>query len=388
MNEFIRFYEFIRDNYYGDGGYDPNHCYSYLNQFPRETTTFYNNRKRDSNLENLFRPLQDLFLEPILSSSIDFKTQNKPLNYIIEQTKLFYSSGDSLVDFKLYMKCVFSVQTDLLADGTPDIQTLPTIDKVFPADIKELNMVGLVVKDAKYFEYKMIDNVKVPVFVEYSDNLFSKKTMAWRDGSKKVCLVDQGESKRITDFDGYKYGTLDKIGLKLDDKPRTFDLAKIQKQLYQLDTQRLNTLKKDGYPILMIQTNDDLDAISLSQDTIIKIPADDNIKHTPQYLEAQLEGVSLTTEIIEEKKSTIYKVFTNGLFSDNIKYSSTMSSIIATKSFKNSIDSLYKIYKDINKTMIDNIIFIYGLNTTYTIDYTDIELTEETLKTEAEKILQ
>jgi len=387
MNEFNNKYLFIRDNYTGEGGYSPYNSYSYLIQFPRETDEFYKDRKSNSVLENIFQPLQDLFLEPILAKQADFKTQNKILEEIVKQTKLFSHSAKSLLDFKLYGKCIFSVYTDILEDGTADINTLPDIESVFPADIERLNMNGIAIKDAIYKEYKAIDDVKIPVLVEYSDNYFSKTTKAWRDENGEITIVDQGEESRLTDFDGYKYGVLSKIGLELDDIPKTFNLAQIQKLLFNLDTQRLDTLRKNGFPIMMIQTGEELDGMSLSNDTIIRIPADDAIKHMPDFLEADLEGVTLTTNIIEEKKSTVYKVFTNGLFSDNIKYASTMSSIIATKSFKNTVDTLYLVKKDIDETMLNSILFIYEISTNSNIDYPEIDLADEDMKTQTEEIL-
>ena len=390
MNEFKQPYHFIRDNYYGNGGYRYDNSYSYLIQHPRETQEFYNDRKLNSVLENMFQPLQDLFLEPIWATSVDIATQNKDLQTITAQTKLLHASNSSLLDFKLYGKCIFSTYTDISDDGTPDTEVYPEINKVFPADIEKLNMNGLVVDSAIYKEWHDIDDVSVPVVVEYSGNLFSRKTMAWRTPEGKVSLVELDESRRITDYDGFKYGVLNKLGLDLSEVPKTFNLAQIQKQLFNLDTQRLDILRKAGFPILVFMTNGDLTQVSLSVDTIIQIPAGDSETKTemPEYIELQLEGVSLTSEIIEEKKSTVYKVFTNGLFSDNIKYTSTMSSIIATKSFKSAVDTLFAVYQEIVQTMVDNIVFIYGLQTTYTIDYSEIDFAgEEEMRESAEDIL-
>ncbi|MCP4991559.1 MAG: hypothetical protein GY928_37525 [Colwellia sp.] len=391
MNEFKKPYHFIRDNYFGNGGYSPYSTDSYLIQAPRETSVFYNDRVANSTLENLFQPLQDLFLDPIKAVKPDFKTENKKLKYIVEQSKVFYNSIETLTDFKLYGKCFFSVTTDIKKNeddkNEVDNEIIPEIDNVFVGDFVELKMNGLEVKTAVYSEYKMLDNVKVPILVKFENGIFTKKTQAWRLDKKTVTLDDLGETKRITNFDGVRYGTLNKIGLRLDDIPKTFNLAQIQKQLFNLDTQRLDILRKAGFPILIIQSDDDLKEISLSMDTIIQVPAEENVKHMPEYIEAQLEGVSLTTEIIEEKKSTVYKVFTNGLFSDNIKYTSTMSTVIATKTFTNVVNTLYLVWQDILKTMLDDIISIYDLNTKYTIKYPSIDLDSEDIKTQAVEIL-
>lgn len=385
MNEFNNPYEFIRDNYFGNGGYNYSNSYSYLRRHPRESKMFYTDRKESAVLENLFRPLQNLFLSPIKAKTLELVSQNLILQDINKKTKLFFQATESLTDSKLYGKALFSVYTDVLPDGTPDTNALPDIESIFPGDFKALNIPHLEVKDAIYFEYKMIDNIKIPVMVEYFSNLFSKKTMAWRDEEGDITLEDQGELNRITDFDGIKYGVLNKLGLKLDDIPETFNLAQIQKLLFNLDTQRLSTIRKNGFPITIMQTDEGVSAISLSEDVILKVPV--AAPNMPELLEADLTGVEMTTDIINEKKSTIYKVFTDGLFSDNIKYASTMTSLIATKSFTNTVSNFYLIYQEIIKTMLDNIIFIYEIPTTYNIDFPTIDLIEDDMKKGAEEIL-
>lgn len=386
MNEFDKPYIFLRDSYFGTGGYNPYNDYSYLNRHPRETASFYNDRKKNSVLENIFQPLQDLFLEPIWSAKTELKTNNLTLQKIIEESRVKQQADKCILDFKLYGKSLFSIYTDVLDNGSVDSFILPDINTVFPDDIKQLKMDGLRVSSAEYIEHHMLDGKQIPVQVEYSGGLFSRKTLAWRYDQKKITIKDDlGEARRIKDFDGYKYGTLDKIGLKLDEIPKTFNLAQIQKQLFNLDTQRLDTLRKAGFPVLAVQTDGDITEFSLSLDTIIKIPGE--TKNLPAYIESQLEGVSLTNEIIDEKKSTVYKVFTNGLFSDNIKYTSALSTVIATKSFKNAVDTLYSVYQMIVTKLLDNLIGIYGLNTTYTAIFPDLDFDEDTIKDQAEGIL-
>lgn len=375
MNEFYKPYEFIRDSYYGNGGYAYCNSYSYLIKHPRESLDFYNDRKFNANLENVFRPLQDLFLEPIWSASIDINTKNEFLDEAIKETKIIYRANQSLLDAKIYGNTSFSVAIDILENNMIDSNSLPTIKNVFPGHYIELNMNGTKVVSAKYYEYEKKDGEKIPVKVEYDDNTFYKRTEAWYSKEKTITLEEQDEASRITDFDAYQFGYLNKIGLDLEDTPSSFDLARTQKQLFNLDNQRLDTLRKNGWPVIVIQTDQELDEISLSQDTMLKVPI--SVPNMPEFLEADLTGVELTTEIMQEKKSTIYKIFTNGLFSDNIKYTSAMASKIATNSYSNAVGTLYIIFQDILNTMVQNIQDIYGLNTTFTIDYPTLSVTDD-----------
>ena len=393
LNEFENPYIFIRDNYFGNGGYSPYSSFSYLIRHPREIIEFYKDRVKNAVLENIFAPLQDLFIDPIISANIEIKTQNKILEKIIEQTKIENQANKSLLDFKLYGKCIFSVYTDIVEDGetvTVDQNVLPDVKQVFPADVKILKMNGLDVDSAEYIQKESIDRVKVPVSVVYKDNVFTRKTLAWRTEKGNVTLEDLGEAKRITDFDGRKYGVLNKIGLSLADIPKTFALAQMQKLLFNLDTQRLDTLRKSGFPILVIQTNQEIEELTLSENMIMKIPAPDagdGSINMPEWLETQLNGVDMTTEIIAEKKSAIYKVFTNGLFSDNIQYTTVMSSVIATKSFSNVVNTLYKAYQMILEKILDDVIMVYNLNTTYNVTYPDIKFVEESTDEDIKEIL-
>lgn len=383
LNEFNKPYHFIRDNYTGGGGYSRFNEYSYLIPFERELKPFYKDRKNNAVLENLYQPLQDLFIEPIISQAIKVQTNNKNLSNVVEESEVIPNANAALIDFKIYGKTFFSVSTSIDEDGVADLRSYPDIEVVFPGDIISLVMSGTKIASSEYTEYIEYMDVDVPVLISYKNNIFTKKTLAWYDGaSGKVTLKDQGEKLRLRVFDGSSYGVFSKIGTKLSDIPRSFNLAQIQKQLFNLDSQRLDTLRKNGWPLLVMQTDDAVGKISLSNNTILKVP--NTVNNLPEYLEAGLEGVEMTGTIMEEKKSTIYKVFTNGLFSDNIKYTSTMSSLIATRSFTGAVNTFYEVYKNILYTINNSILFIYDLNTSYNIDFPELNLKEEELQEQAQ----
>lgn len=385
MNEFYKPYEFIRDNYYGNGGYAYCNSYSYLDIYPRESTEFFQDRRKNAYYENLFAPLQDLFLEPIKSASIEVNTDNEILDKAVKETKILYRANQSLLDAKIYGNTSFSVAANLLKNGEVDESALPVISNVFPGDYIEISMNGTQVVNAKYYEYEKKDGIKIPVYVEYDSNTFTKITKAWYTKEGKITKEEQDEASRITDFDAYQYGYLNKLGLDLDDIPSSFALARMMKELFNLDSQRKDTLRKNGWPVIVIQTDQELDEISLSQDTMLKVPI--SVPNLPEFLEADLTGVELLGDVINDKKSTIYKVFTNGLFSDNIKYTNAMALKIATKSYSNAVETLYIIFQDILDTMVKNVQDIYGLNTTFKIEYPDLGVTDEDISDGIEDII-
>lgn len=386
-SEWERPYHFIRDTYYGMGGYRPDWEYSYLNKFPRELPILYTDRKYNSLLENIFAPLQDLFLEPIWSLKTEINTNNEKLNELLKQTKLLQYVDQALLDFKLYGKCFFSICTEAI-EGVVQTDMLPQLKNIFVGDIDNLKMDGIEISYAKYIEYETLDKCRVPVEVIYENNTFTKRTLAWRI-NKTLTLSKQSEENRVKDFDGEFFGVFSKVGLDLSIVPKSFQFAQIQKLLFNLDSQRLHILRNSGFPVMYLQTNADLTQLSLSVDTILRIPSDtDTMKNAlPGLLEPDLNGVEITGDIINEKKNTVYKVYTNGLFSDNIKYTSTMSSLIATRSFTNSVETFYAVYEEIINTMLESLTFTYNINTTYNVQIPELNVSEETLSTNIDNTL-
>lgn len=354
-------YEFVDDSYTGLGGFRYDWKYSYLIPFPTEMTEMFDDRKVNAVLENIYQPLQDLFLDPIKTAgyNIDFKSANNNLQYIYTQSQVIKVCNEIITGLKLNDLCVFGTSTNVNEeDGVIETGDIPEIENIPIKNIEQIIMNGLKVKSALYFEYENYKNVRIPVEVFYANNVFTKTTKAWikKDGS--ITLKEQKDSTRLTEFDDIRYGVLNKIGEEFGKIPSSFSLANQQKLLFNMDSQRLSTLRKFDFPLLMIQTDKDIAELSLSGNTMLKVGLDAKF---PELLEADLNGVEITSEIIEEKKAFIYKTFTKDLLTSNVKYTSAVSSIIAQKSFTSTVELFYEIYKVILLTIMNDVKFIYNI---------------------------
>lgn len=394
FNEFAKPYHFIRDNYFGDGGYDPNKEYSFLRRFDRESQENYQDRREITILNNVFNPLQNLYLTPIYAttSDVDVKTQNQDLLFVAENAEMITNANYCLRDFRLYDKTFFTMYVDYIEndDGLEiDSNTVLEIEPVFPGDITSVTYEGIKISTMEYILEKDYKNVTVPIECIYdgSTNMFKMKTMAWLTKDGKVTLTDLGEEKRITEFDGLKYGTADKIGEGFKYRPDSFALARMQKELFQLESFRTEILTKVAFPILTIATDQEITDISLSVNNILKVPSE--VTRMPEYLESDLTSCDTIKETIDEKKEFIYKMFTSNLWSDNIKNVSATATLISSKNFQAEIETLYNTYQEIIKKMVENIIFIYSINTPMpTIEYGDLAMFDgDTIKEEVSSIL-
>lgn len=387
MNEFKQPYHFIRDNYNSNGGYDPNHKYSYLIRFSREDNECYNRRKQITILNNVFTPLNDLFLDPIKAQSIniDVNTNNVNLKESIKATSLFEKANDIITSYKLYSKCYFATYTEYNEMGEPLLTQHPYIDDIFAGDVLNIVLEENEVSSIEYTEYKEFKNTNIPVHVKYENNTFVKITKAWKTSDGKITTEEQDEGLRIKNFDGVFYGIVNKIGESLNDTPKSFQLARIQKELFNLESYRMEILTNVAYPILTISTDEAVEDISLSSNNILKVPSE--VKNMPMYIEPDLISIEMIRDTIEDKKQFIYKIYTQNLLSDNITYTSAMASALASKNFTNAVNVYYNIYKQIVETIINNIMFIYELNTTYEIGFPTISINDSEMEEQIDNIL-
>lgn len=380
-------YIFCEDSYSGEGGYSSfNTNYSYLIPFPSEKDKFFQDRRKTTILENIYKPMINLFYQPISAKSmeVELKTDNKDIKNIVKQTKMIGKCNKALLDLIKFDIALFSVSTDISESGQPDLETNPTLLNVFPEFVETLIMDGLTIKEAKYKEYHHTKLVKIPVEVEYVDNLFMKITKAWADEDGKIVLDDLGESRRLRTYDGIFYGVLSKIGEELGSTPYSYDLALAQYKIYQADSDSRSTLRKAGFPQLMIKSDKKELNLIKGNNNGIQVGADEEF---PEYLEPDLTGVSLGREILEEDREFIYKTWTQGLLSSNIVYNSATASAIATKSFQNTVNVYYNYYKEIVNEMINSIQFTYNINTSIDVEYPEMDINETSMKDVIEEII-
>lgn len=378
FNEFDNKYIFIRDSYTGLGGFNPYEAYSYLNKFLREEGEFFSARRVNTILNNIVAPLMNLYLKPISGTEVTITTQNTDLNYIIDNSNLIANANDILKDYKLYNLSYYGIYTDGYwteeGEWMAVQEVAPEIIKIFPGDIKEVVMSGNDIDNLIYIEKKEYKNKIVPVACYYmgDSKMVFKETQAWYTSDGDITLEEGDGVRRLTVFDGTYYCSLHKAGVaKLNDTPDSFQLCRMQKELFNLESLRTEILINVAFPILTIATDQELEDIALSVNNLLKVPS--TVTKMPGFLEPDLVSVDKLKETIEEKKSYIYKVFTSGLFSDNVKYTTAMSSAIASSSFLSELKDLYIVYKDLVNTLVDDIVEIYDINTTVTIEFPELD---------------
>lgn len=370
-------YNFIRDSYTGEGGYNPFSTYSYLTPFSREDKDFYSDRKHASDFENVFNPLQNLYLKSIFGAGSNVTSPNVNLQYIIENSMPMYTAKEALTDYKLYDLTYYSVETDLVEDEgmlVPDTNTAPTLNVIFPGDIDSIIMKGnRKIESMEYLEYNEYKKVNVPVLCEYdsSSNNIYKTTRAWINENGEIVLTET--PKRLTIFDTITYGIIHKSGYKkLNETPDSMQLARTQFYLYNTDSLRTEILTKVAFPIFAIATNAELKEIILSVNNMLKVPED--AKNMPTFIEPDLDSIDKIRDTLEEKKSFIYKTFTSGLFSDNVKYTSAMSTRLASSVFLSELKDLYDTYQEIIINIFKSIVDIYDIDTNITYDFPELDL--------------
>lgn len=372
MNVYKNAYLFIEDSYTSLGGFRFDWKYSYLMPFPTEMEEFYQDRKDNAVLENIYQPLQDLFLDPIRAASynIELNTAREDLKFIFNESRLVYNCNEILTSLKLNDITVYATSVEAIDDRI-DVENIPIVENIPMKDVKKLVMNGLVVKSALYFEWVNFKDVLIPIEVKYTNNYFIKEARAWISRDGKITLKDMGESLRIKDFDELRYGVLNKFGVELGKIPTSFSLANQQKLLFNMDNQRLSTLRKFDYPLMMLKTNDEIKKMDLSENVIMKIGLDSEFA---EYLEANLTGVEITSQLIEEKKAFIYKTFTKDLLTSNVKYTSAVATDIASRSFKSTVNLYYELYQILLETIVEDVKFIYNMNEkNEVINYPDLD---------------
>ena len=98
-------YKALRDMYYGIGGFKNG---SYLEQFPRESDTFFTSRKALAHYENAFRPELDSSVDPIYSKEQIRSVEGSQIveNFVMKPTGLNFSMSEykrrHQIDTKLY----------------------------------------------------------------------------------------------------------------------------------------------------------------------------------------------------------------------------------------------------------------------------------------------
>lgn len=379
MNIFSNKFNFIWDNYTGDGGFNPYNSYSYLNRYPREANEDYVSRKNNTSLDNYFSPLINIYTSPVIATNPELKTNNANLNNIWTNSEVVKTANKSIVNLKLFEQCYYYLEY-------VDAQTSPTLKSIIPKDIEEITTEGVIITNSIFINYRNWEDMKVKVQNNYSYNTNIKRTLLWKDDNGNYTEEDLGEDKRVTIFDDFiencifrGFGELD-----LSITPYSFQIARTNTDIYNKGALIDEILYNNALSILVIPTDQDIEDISLGSRRALKVPAD--VKNLPSYIEIDSVNYDILERNIETKKQYLYKMFTNNLLADNIQYTTATASILASRSFKDQLSYLYIIYKTMINMIVKDITDIQNIDTTYSIVFEELNYDIEEIRNQVDSI--
>ena len=373
-------FKFIRDSYTGLGGFKPNHEYSYVIPFTRESNEDHQDRKNITVLTNYFTPLINIYLSPIFGADIELVTENNTLIDVWENSDLIKIANKTLLNLKLYELAFYGYLID--SNGILDVFSIET------PEVLEIKSVMNKLTYLVYTEYKEYEDLNIPILCEYKtsdeDNYVKKTTLAWYDEENNIVLTET--DRRVTIFDEVIYNVeIFRIGqLELDETPTTFQSALTNYDIFNLESLQKEILYRNAISILVIATDQNIGEISLGAGNILKVPSD--VSKMPEYLEISSVNHDILDTTIENKKQYLYKMFTNNLLADNIQYTTAMSSLIASRSFDSEVNYLYQNYKIILSKLVNNILERFDIVTAYTIDFPEINYNVESIQQEMNSI--
>ena len=380
MNIYQNKFQFIYDNFTGGGGYEPLNSYSYLVKLAREVEADYKNRKEITTLTNNFTPLINIFIQPILAAEIKIATNNKNLNNVIEKGKLIENVNNIITNLKLYDQAYYGVEKE-------NEFTIPEILNILPQDIIEVTTNNTEITEMQYIERNIFENLTVKVLCNYIEGVIIKKTLLWLNEKGEYTEQDLGEENRVKVFDKFiEEARIWKIGSKtLSETPNSFQLALTNYDIFNKTSLKNEILYTNAVSVLVIPTDQDISKLTLGAHNALRVPAD--VNKLPEYLEIDTKNFEMIQKDIDDKKNYLYKMFTNNLLADNIKYTTAISTMLASRSFNAEVNYLYNSLKIVLYKIINYTEEVYGIKTNLNIEFPEINYNTEELTKQIENIL-
>lgn len=353
--------EFIKHNYFGTGGYEICHPFSYLLKHRRESANDFNYRRKASTFTNFFRPLIDIYLKPIWASKKDLITSNERIKGLYEDTKLVKNSNKAVRELKLYGQVYYGVEFD----G----EELPEINIVQTPSIKNIETKSNRIHKLEWEEFKIYKGVQIPVACEYSDQSAIKITMAWIDADGKIVLKEPNGGTRLTVFDQMiEEAIYHHTGeLEIDEVTENYQMALVNKEIFNLKSYSKEIIGEQAFSLLVIATDAKIKDLKVGTSRAIKVPS--TVTKMPEYVEISDVNYDIISREIENYQQYLYKMFTSNLLADNIKYTTAMSTLLASRSFDGELQYLFNNYQIIMNTLLNNMVDYFSIVSPYKIEF-------------------
>ena len=364
------------------GWFNPTYPNSYLIPHTKESAENYNIRKSFSTYKNFLKQIINTIVEPLFKGSFEFESKSN-------QQAFNLAAENFIKKFNIKLFTMEEMKSFYLHDLTY------TIVEPRPIDTKEINdelppiynvKVENVRSDTRVqysdkftaITYRMnevyVDKDKclnIPYYTEteYTQNSFVTKTHLYKDKEGKYYSGDQLEKdksyERLTINDknitGYYYETLPIIEFKAkldttrDTTPEMHDLAIECWNYYNTNSLYKEIERKATFPMLTIQSNSQVDNLTIGVNNALIYPEG---MDSPKYLELDIKSHEELRAAKSETKQDIYKLFLQGLQTDETKFTSEDSNEISESLFFNKVNFLSEYLIDYTIKLFASVVYV------------------------------
>lgn len=371
---------FLDESYNSRSGwYNPTKGNSYLIPHAKEDEYNYNNRKTISTYDNFLKSIVNTVVDPLFKGdiSVDIKSSNIAFNTVINS---FIDSFDlkvflmeTMQSFKLHDMVETIIEpmeeTEGIESIIPEIYSID-IDNIL--DVKKLNKqpIELTFRMEKTFIDDKGCKVDYYTITVYGLNSFVTTTQLYRDKEGKYYSgdnlpKDDTSLTRVTIDDntitGYNYDRLPivdvrkKITTTINSTPDMWDLAIACWDYFNIKSLLRELYKKVTFPMLTMQSDSEIDSITIGLNNMLKYPT---TSEKPEYLKLDTAAhVELRTGMSEQKQ-IIYKLFLQGLQTDETQFTSEDSNKISESLFLNHVNFLSKYLEKYTKELFANVAYV------------------------------
>lgn len=367
------------------GWYNPTYAGSYLIPHPKESTDNYNIRKSASTYKNFLKQIVNTTVEPLFKNSFKFDVKLSQLTFGIAadnfinnfNIKLF--TMESMKSFFLH-DLTYTVIAPRNIDTIEINEALPDICNVKVENVRSdtrlknntMDFVSITYRTDKVYIDKD-DCVSVPYYTttEYNQNSFTVVTELYTDNNGKFYSgsnKDDSKEKNLTrltiddeKITGFYYETLPVIEFKAkidttrETTPEMHDLAIECWNYYNTASLYKEIERKATFPMMTYQSTGTVDDITVGVNNALIYGEGMN---APTYLELDISAHQELRAAKAETRQEIYKLYLQGLQTEETKFTSEDSNNISESLFFNKVNFLSEYLIDYTIKLFANVIYV------------------------------
>jgi hypothetical protein len=364
------------------GWYNPTYTNSYLVPHVKEESNNYDIRKSFSTYKNFLKQIINTIVEPLFKGDFDFETPENQLafsisaNNFIKNFNIKLFTMESMKSFYLH-DLLYTIVEPRPADETQIDGYIPNVYNVKIENIRsdtKINYTDRFTEIVFRVDKVYVDKDKcidIPYYTEttYKQDSFVTVTHLYIDKEGKYYSGDNKpkdidvtrltlDDNTITD---YYYETLPVIEFKAkidttrDTTPEMHDLAIECWNYYNTNSLYKEIERKVTFPMVTIQSNSMVDNLTIGVNNALIYPEG---MDAPSYLELDTASHEELRAAKDETKQEIYKLFLQGLQTDETKFTSEDSNEISESLFFNKVNFLSEYLKDYTIKLFANVIYV------------------------------